>query len=68
MGRALVLSPPKVRVELNIVIGQIYDSWFLRTAILVTSLDTFQSLSGWLKESAPLNIYSRMRCRFHTVC
>ena len=61
MGRALVLSPPKVRVELNIVIGQIYDSWFLRTAILVTSLDTFQSL-------APLNIYSRMRCRFHTVC
>ena len=30
---------------------------FLRTAILVTSLDTFQSLSGRLKESAPLNIF-----------
>ena len=27
--RALVLSPPKVRVELNIVIGQFYDSWFV---------------------------------------
>ena len=25
----VVLSPPKVRVELNIVIGQFYDSWFV---------------------------------------